>query len=378
MPRRMRAFLVLLVIAAVMFAAAGCGASTTVAVTTATAANQELSASVDLSGVLAPAQMAEISSQIAGKVTSLGYQTGDAVKAGDVLMQLDTAALNAQLAQAEAGLQSADAALRAAGNQVALAKINLVSAREAYARTEALFTAGATTQSALDDATNALNTAQKQYDNASGAASDQAQATVSTAQANIAALEVQLDETTIRSPLDGVLSGRNVNVGEVVSPGVAVMSVADDSSLKFTGTVTQDQLPFFSLGQEMNVYVDSFPGHVYKGTITTLGPIAVNTGELFPIEITIANDGRLMAGLTAHAQASVKTSGIVVPSSAVLESGGSSYVFVIKNGVAIKRMVSTGVSSDNETLILKGLAAGEKVAVTNTGALTDNMSVAQQ
>ncbi len=128
----------------------------------------------------------------------------------------------------------------------------------------------------------------------------------------------------------------------------------------------------------MDVTVDSFPGQDYKGTVTTLGPIAVSTGEVFPIEVTIKNDGRLMAGLTAHASAAVKASGIVVPSSAVVQSNGASYVFVIKNGVASKRLVSTGLSSDEGTLILKGLTAGEQVAVTNTDALADNMPVKLQ
>ena len=99
---------------------------------------------------------------------------------------------------------------------------------------------------------------------------DQAVAAVSTAEANINALNVQLSEATVKSPLNGVLASRNVDVGEVVSPGVAVMSVVDYSSLKLTSTVTQDQLPLLALGQAVDVTVDDFPGQVYQGTITTL------------------------------------------------------------------------------------------------------------
>jgi HlyD family secretion protein len=378
MQKRIRASLAIpaiLAIALLVFVASGCAGHSAVAVTTAVATNQELATTIDLSGVLVPTQTADISSQIAGKVTSLGFQVGDAVKAGDVLMQLDTASLNAQLAQAEASLQSAQAAVGEAGNQAAVDKISLDSAQKSYDRTKALFDAGAASQSALDNATDALDTAQKQYDNAAGPALDQAEAAVSTARANINSLDVQLSETTIKSPLDGVLSSRNVNVGEVVSPGVAVMSVVDASSLKLRSTVTQDTLPLLALGQEMDVVIDSFPNRVYQGSVTTLGPIAVSTGEVFPIEVTIKNDGHLMAGLAAHASASVKASGIVVPSSAVVQSSGANYVFVIKDGVASKRLVSTGQGSDKDTLILKGLTAGEVVAVTNTNALADNMPV---
>jgi RND family efflux transporter MFP subunit len=227
----------------------------------------------------------------------------------------------------------------------------------------------------LDDATDALDTAQTQYDNAAGPALAQAAAAVSNAKASINILNVQLSEATIESPLDGVLANRNVDVGDVVTPGVVVMSVVDDSSLKLASTVNQYALPLLALGQNVDVTVDSFPGQGYKGSITTLGPIAVSTGEVFPIEITIKNDGRLMAGLAAHASATVTASGIAVPSAAVVQNSGASYVFVIKNGVASKRLVSTGLRNDQETLILTGLAAGEQVAVTNTDALADNMPV---
>ncbi len=381
MQKRNRASLAIpaiLALALLVFVASGCATHSTVAVTTAVATNQELTTTLDLSGVLVPTQTADISSQIAGKVTSLGFQAGDAVKAGSVLMQLDTSSLNAQLAQAEASLQSAQAAVGEAGSQAAVDKISLASAQESYNRVKALFDSGADSQSDLDNATNALDTAQNQYDNASGPALAQAEAAVGTARADINGLDVQLSETTITSPLDGVLSSRNVNVGEVVSPGVAVMSVVDASSLKLSSTVTQDLLPLLTLGQEMDVVIDNFPNRVYQGSVTTIGPIAVSTGEVFPIEVTIKNDGHLMAGLAAHASASVKASGIVVPSSAVVEGSGTSYVFVIKDGVVSKRLVSIGPRSDTDALILKGLTAGELVAVTNTNALGDNMPVATQ
>ena len=381
MQKRNRASLAIpaiLGLAILVFVASGCATHSTMAVTTAVATNQELTTTLDLSGVLVPTQTADISSQIAGKVTSLGFQAGDAVKAGDVLMQLDTSSLNAQLAQAEASLQSVQAAVGEAGSQAAIDKISLDSAQESYNRVKALSDSGADSQSDLDNATNALGTAQNQYDNASGPALAQAEAAVSIARADINGLDVQLSETTITSPLDGSLSSRNVNVGEVVSPGVAVMSVVDTSSLELNSTVTQDMLPLLTLGQEMDVVIDSFPNRVYQGSVTTIGPIAVSTGEIFPIEVTIKNDGHLMDGLAAHASASVQESGIVVPSSAVVQISGASYVFVIKDGVASKRLVSIGPSSDTDALILKGLTAGELVAVTNTNALADNMPVTTQ
>jgi RND family efflux transporter MFP subunit len=141
-------------------------------------------------------------------------------------------------------------------------------------------------------------------------------------------------------------------------------------------SITQDLLPLLTVGQEIDVTIDIYPDRVFKGTISGIGPIAVNTGGVFPLEIAIQNDGSILSGLSAHAALNVigKT-GVVVPTAAVLESGEKSYVFVIQNGVALKRVVTTGLRNDQGVEILKGVAAGEMVAVTNIRALSDNLPV---
>lgn len=360
-----------------LLTAAGCGRneSGTVAITTATADNQELETTLAFSGVLVPVQTADIASAISGKVVSLGPNVGSAVKAGDILIRLDTDTLSAQLAQAQAGLQSAEAAAESVGSQASLARINLEAAQKLYDRTKALFDSGVVAQSQMDDVTDKLNIAQNQFENASGPARDQAQAAISTARANIKNLQVQIDNATIRSPLDGILTTRSVNVGQVVSPGVAVISIVDLSTLKLKSTVTQDLLPLLSVGREMDITVDSYPDSRFKGTIASIGPIAVNTGEVFPLEVALKNDGGLTAGLSARAAMITKIKGIVVPSSSVVRGDGESYVFVIKDNTASKRVVRVGLKNDRAAQILEGLDAGEQVAVTNVSALTDNTTV---
>lgn len=376
MQKRIKGPLTILAVALLLLTASGCaGQNAKPVVMTAVAGNQELEKTLGFSGVLVPAQTAEISSQIAGHVTSLDFQVGSTVKAGGVLMQLDTRGLSAQLLQAEAGLQSAEAAAQTAENQASLAKIGLDAAQKSFDRTKTLYDAGAASQSQLDDAKDQLSKAAKQYETAAGPAQAQAQAAVSTARANVKSLDVQLDEAAIRSPIDGSLTSQSVNVGEVVSPGVVVMSVVNTAILNMKSTVTQDTLPLLATGQDVDIAIDGYPNGKFKGSISRIGPIAVSTGEVFPIEITIKNDGSLMAGLSAQASMTVKTRGIVVPSAAVIQNNGSSYVFVIRDNAALKRPVSVGLKSDKATQILKGLDAGERVAVTNVNALADNTPV---
>ncbi len=360
-----------------LLAAAGCGRneSGVVAVTAVTADNQELETTLDLSGVLVPVQTVDIASKISGKVVNLGFNVGSAVKTGDILIQLDTDTLNAQLLQAEAGLQSAEAAAESVQNQASLAKINLDAAQKLYDRTKVLSESGVVSQSQMDDITDKLNIAQNQFENASGPAQDQAQAAISTARANIRNLQVQIDNATIRSPMDGFVTNQSINVGQVVSIGVSVISIVDTSTLKLKSTVSQDLLPLLSVNQEMDITVDSYPDSRFKGTISSIGPIAVSTGEVFPLEITINNNGSLTAGLSAHAAMITKIKGIVVPVSSVVQGSGESYVFVINDNTAAKRVVKVGLKNDKTAQILKGLNAGERVAVTNVSALTDNKPV---
>ncbi len=365
------AVLVLLIVAG----CAGRNENKAVPVTTATADIQELETTLELGGVLVPVQTVDISSKISGKVISLGFNVGSAVKAGDILIQLDTDTLDAQLLQAEAGLQSAEAAAESVKNQASLAKINRDAAQKLYDRTKLLYESDVVSQSQMDDVTDKLNIAQNQFENAFGPAQDQAQAAISTARANIKNLQVQIDNATIRSPLDGFVTNQSVNVGQVISPGVSVISIVDTSTLKLRSTVTQDLLPLLSVGQEMDITIDSYPVNEFKGTISSIGPIAVSTGEVFPLEITVKNDGSFTAGLSAHASVLTRTKGIVAPVSSVVQNSGESYVFVVKDKTASKRAVKVGLKNDQAAQILQGLDAGEIVAVTNVSALTDNMTV---
>ena len=381
MPKQIRKSVIFLTVLIFIFSLNGCSGSNTansVVVTTAVASNQEIELPLSLSGVLVAGQTASISSQISGQVVKLGFNVGSTVKAGEILIQLDTNALEGQLMAAEAGLQSASAGSENSKNLSYLAQINLTSAQKNYDRTKQLFDAGAASQLQIEDAQDKLNIATKQYESSSGPALDQAQATIATAMANIKGLNIQIAKSTISSPINGVVTSQNINVGEVVSPAVPVISIIDSSILKLRSTVSQDYLLLLTQGQAVQVSVDGYPNLKLSGKITGIGPMAVNTGEVFPVEISLNNDGNLMAGMSAHAALMTKVQGIVVPASAVIQNDGQTTVFVTDGQTASKRVVKTGLKNDNFIQILDGLREGEQVVVSNVGALTDKNRVKVQ
>ncbi len=361
---------------------AGCGSRTNdrISVVVKTATVEDAGFTQEITGTLVPARTVNIFSKLTGQVKSVLADVGDTVQAGRLLLQIDTRELNAQLRQAEAALQVVRDQAEQAEIAVETAKINLDLAQKTYDRIKMLADAGAVSQSQFDEAQNKLDLARKQYESAqkqyaiaTGSALEQARAAVNTVQ-------VQLSNGEITSPITGVVTNRNINPGEMAAPGVALLTLADTSSLKLQGTVSEALVPLLAVGQKVKVAVTVLPGKIFEGEIAQLGPVAATTGQYFPIEIKIKNPGELKAGMTARAV--LRTGGergIVVPQSAVKTGNGRSYVFVVKpDGTVKKRFVTLGPTNESQAVVVSGLKKGERVAVSNVRMLQDGMKVAQR
>ncbi len=373
-----KVLLVLLLGLAGMMAVTGCSqksAADVPDVNTVVARQMEIEKRIELSGVLVPSQTVEIASKTSGQIIFLGFKVGDRVKKDAVLIQLDTEALNGQKLAAEANLQSARAAAESAANQSAISKINLDAAQLNYERTQQLFASGAVSQSAMDEARDKLDIASQQFATASGPARAQATAAVNSAFANLKNIEVQLGNTTIKSPIEGVITTQSINPGQVVTANSTLLTLIDTSSLKFKTTISQDSVIQLTPGQQLSIYVDSYPGRTFAGTVSSIGPIAVSTGEVFPVEITVRNEGGLMAGMSARSTLIIKAQGIAVPLGAVQQENGQNIVFVADDAQVNRRLIRTGFGNDTEVLVLEGLSEGEQVVTTSLNILADGMQV---
>jgi RND family efflux transporter MFP subunit len=134
-----------------------------------------------------------------------------------------------------------------------------------------------------------------------------------------------------------------------------------------------------SVGGRVNVVVDALSTNTYTGRIEQVGPIAAATGQYFPVVVSLNNDGRLLAGMTAKASFTwTATEGILIPLSAVRDNqDGHASVFVVDSGTVHVKNVSLGPRSDAEVQVLSGLSASDSVATSNVSALTDGMAVSQ-
>ena len=386
---------------------AGCEANTnqTISVKTATAQVKALDSDISVNGVLLPASTVNVASKLAGsfQITSINAEIGSAVKAGDVLATLDTTQLEAQLTQAEAQLNAAEVAVKSAKNGKSAAstgysaasdslKAAMTNQAQAQATYNSLAASGTATATELTQATMVLEQANnavascasavaqlKASKTSASGAVETTQANVEVVQASIELIKLQIANATITSPIDGVMISKNVSVGEMAAPSAPLFSIADQSMLKLKGTVSQSALPSIAEGQSVDISVDIYPGTAYTGTIALISPIAVSTGEYFPIEISIENSQDLKPGLSANASIEVTgAQNIIVPVSAVTTENAEAYVYVLENGAAIKKPVKTGLSNTNDIEILSGLDEGEKVITSNVSIIFDGMQVNEQ
>jgi HlyD family secretion protein len=332
--------------------------------------------SVEISGVLAPDRTANIFSRLSGQAREVTVDIGDAVRAGQLLIRIDTAELDAQLEVARAAVEAVQGQASQARIAIDTARNNLDLAQKSYGRVEALFNSQAVAQNELDDARNKLEQARSAYENANTQYRTLSGANLEQARAQVHLIEVQIANSLIDSPIGGVVTNRDINPGELVSPGVPLMTVADTSTLKLLGTVSQDEVPLLGIGRKVLVEVDGMTDRSFGGTVTQIGPVAVSTGQYFPVVVSLENDGRLMAGMTAMASFDISGSGgVLVPLRAVQTVGGQSYVYVVDDGRVSPRRVVIGLRNTGEAEVTDGLQVGELVATSNVDLLEDGLQV---
>jgi RND family efflux transporter MFP subunit len=239
--------------------------------------------------------------------------------------------------------QSARVQVRSAENAVQLARTELQ-------RTETLVQGGALAERDLDNARNALASAESQ---------------LAAAQARVASTAQQLADTTVRSPLTGVVSDKAANEGDVVQPGGAIVTVINPRSMRLEASVPSDRIGQVRVGAQVDFEVRGYPGQTFAGKITRISPAADPATRQVPIFVSIPNaSGRLIAGLFAEGRVSAeRRRALVVPEGAVDLSGGSASVTRVRDGKAERVNVQLGIR-DTETQrveIVSGLQEGDTV-----------------
>ena len=342
---------------------------------------------VDIVGTLAAEDEVTLSSEADGLVSRIVHDLGDRVRSGDVLVELDREKPQYNLDQAKATLQRALAAYGAPDPDhlppmektpdVQKAAADLVQAKQNFQRAEELYKRQLVPKQSLDDADAALQSRQASYDSALQNAKN-LRANIVASEAAMKLADRQLRDTYIRTPFDGFVEKRLVNLGQLVKAQTTVMAVVRMDPLRVTAEIPEKMTPWIDVGQPVQLHVDAYPERTFDGKISRISP-AVNTAtRAFPFEALVPNESALLKPGTfarVHIESAKVDEILSLSFGAMQYRYGVNRVFVIQGDRLAARELKTGERVGDRIEILSGVKAGEQVAVTDVDRLADGMRV---
>jgi HlyD family secretion protein len=326
----------------------------------------------------------DVGSTVTGRVAQVLVDEGAQVRRGDVLARLESDELRAALAQAVAAERQAQArlaGLRSTGRtstaaSLAQAEATLRAAQLELARQQQLVAQGFVSASRIDEARRAVEVAQAQHESAraqtqaiadSGTDVVQAQAQLALARAATAAARARLAQAEVMAPADARVLSRQVEPGQIVQPGRALMSLALAGPTQLVAPVDERFLDQLQPGQSAAVVADAFPGQSFPARVLSIAP-AVDA-QRGAIEVKLALDRqppsflREDMTLSAEVETGRRERTLVVPLSALHTpvDATSATVLVVNDGRAQERKVHLGLRTLDAAEVLDGLTAGERV-----------------
>ncbi|MDP9268288.1 MAG: efflux RND transporter periplasmic adaptor subunit [Acidobacteriota bacterium] len=336
----------------------------------------DLAKSVVATGKIEPITKVEIKSKASGIVKKLHVDAGDVVKIGQVLAELDKEEIQARVSQAEAALQAASANVERAKVDALGPDVPLLL--RAYERAQEMAKQGVVSQAALDDAQRNYELAVNKQ-NMAKASLTQAKAQVQQSRANLEQLQQEYRNSTIVSPMDGVVLNRNVEIGDAVSSilvlgssATLVMTVGDTREVYVKGKVDESDIGKVYLDQPARIKVESFKDKTFNGKVTKISPMGAEKDNVTTFEVRVSIDnakGELKAAMTANAEIILEEhkAVLMIPEGAIIyDKDKKASVEVVDpkaDGGKKKSPVEIGISNGAKTEVLKGLKEGEQVVL---------------
>jgi len=333
----------------------------------------------DVGGQVRARTTATLVSKLFAEVQDVLVRPGDNVRAGQLLIRLDSRDLQAQSAQAEAGVAAAEQAIRAATMNRDAAEAGLALAAATHKRIAELRARNSATPNELDQAVSGLKAADSHVA-AAQAGIRQAEAGADAARAALRAARVGASYAAITAPFDAIVTEKRVEVGTMATPGAPLMTVEDARGFRLEVRVDESRVGDIDNGKRVDVFVDSIarPGTpvAQAGTVSEVSR-DLDGAHAFLVKIDLPANGDLRSGMFGRARfGGGSREALTVPSSAIVRRGQLTAVFVVgKDNHARLRLVQVANASGARAEIVAGLDAGEQVIVEPSSTLVDGAPV---
>ncbi len=307
-----------------------------VAVEVAPVVRGSLAREATVAGVLAPVRSVGVNAQLGGALLSVRVEEGDVVRAGQVLAEVDSRELRAQLRSAEAALELAKST---AERSAALFKDRVVTAAE----------------------------------------HERDQAALAAAQASAEALRTRLSYAMVRAPTSGIITDKRAEAGDLVQAQGRLFTIADVSTLVVRVQVSELDITGLRERQPVDITVDAMGATRFGGTIRRIFPAADSATRMVPVEVAISGPAvrQLKPGYLARVTVKLgeRPGVLLVPSSAVVGSRDARAVFLLRGDKVERKLVRIGQASGLMVEVVEGLQAGDSVVTAGTEQVRDGGTV---
>ena len=314
-----------------------------------TVGTTDLESTLQISGNLVPQTRVAILAKLPGTLSRVAVQIGDRVRPGQTVAVMDRREIDAQVDAASAAVNVAHASLESAEAALANAIVE-------HERSERLLEAGAIPRQRLDETQTSRRAATAQR--------ELAKANVAQADAALRRAREMQRDTTLTSPIDGVIVERNYDAGSLVGPGdKPVVAVADLRSLKLEAGVSELEAGRLRTGLPARITVQARPGEQFEGRLAAIAPEVDPRNRHFTIEVRTTNPGSLLSGM--YATAAIPTAqvsdAVAVPRDAVTTRNGRRVVLRVEAGAVREVQVTEGLSNSTHVQISNGLNTGDVI-----------------
>ncbi|MDN3679617.1 efflux RND transporter periplasmic adaptor subunit [Vibrio tapetis subsp. quintayensis] len=294
---------------------------------------------IEAIGFIEPNQGVTLTTETSGVIKSIDFESGVAVKKGQVLVALDSAVERANLKSTQARLPAAEAKFK---------------------RYEGLYKKGSVSKESFDEA----------------------KAAYFSLEAEIESSKASIARRTLKAPFDGVVGIRNVYLGQYLQPSTEIVRLEDTSVMRLRFTVPQTDIPRIHIDQKIKISVDAYPEDSFEGTISAIEPAVSVQSGLVQVQADIPNnDGQLRSGMFARANIILPaiTGQVTLPQTAITFTlyGDSVYVITEEDGQkrVKQRVVKVGERKADIAHVIEGVEPGDLVVTTGQVRLSNDAKV---
>ena len=359
-----------------------------------TVAQQPIDEIYEAVGTVRAKNISIVSSKVMGNIVAMRVREGDAVRAGQVIVEIDSREARIQTQKSGAGLVEMNGALDEVGRNIkaaesarTAAEANRRLAASTLRRYQQLLDRQSISPQEFDEVRARHEVAEAEAERAGRllqsleAKRRQALARIDQAKADVAGSQVYSSFTRIAAPINGVVVSKQADVGYMAAPGAPLLTIESGSDYRLESAVQETQINKIHLRDQVRVQIDALGQQELAGIVVEIVPAADPASRTYLVKISIAlpggNQEIIRSGLYGKARfITGQMQAITIPLKAVVERGQLTSVYVVdQSGIARMRLVKTGKTYSDRVEVLSGMKEGEQIVVDGVAAVNDGSRV---